>query len=308
MQLILPAPAQAALLAPHLPATYAVVDGDRLVGGLALARVRPGTSELTFWVVPEERHRSVATRAVRALCREAGERLEMITGVGDTVPQRVALNAGFTREAVRRGGTLHDGARHDDVLWSWLPGDAPGPARRLLPDLVGGALRDGEVVLRPLTPADAHALLALKNLPDVRTRSLVRRGRTRTEIERDCAAAASAWPAGERAELVILVAGAFAGSITLFSDGFGQAMIGYSMLPEFRGRGTATRAVRLLSAWAFTTGVQRLVAGTMPDNVASQRVLEKAGFVREGIQRSRFDGTDGTRVDDVTYVLFPAPC
>jgi RimJ/RimL family protein N-acetyltransferase len=85
-------------------------------------------------------------------------------------------------------------------------------------------------------------------------------------------------------------------------------MIGYSMLPGFRGRGAATRAVRLLSAWALTTGVKRLVAGTMPDNVASQRVLEKAGFVREGIQRSRFDGPDGTRVDDVMYVLFPAPC
>jgi RimJ/RimL family protein N-acetyltransferase len=45
----------------------------------------------------------------------------------------------------------------------------------------------------------------------------------------------------------------------------------------------------------------------MADNVASQRVLAKAGFVREGIQRSRFEGAAGARVDDVTHVLFPAP-
>lgn len=159
-----------------------------------------------------------------------------------------------------------------------------------------------------MSPADADDLLALKNLPDVRARSLLRRERTRAEVERDCAAAASMWLAGERAEFVILLDGVFAGSITLFPQALGrQAMVGYSMLPEARGRGAATRAVRMVSAWAFTTGVQRLVAGTMPDNVASQRVLEKAGFVREGIERSRYDGPDGTRVDDVTHVLFPTP-
>jgi RimJ/RimL family protein N-acetyltransferase len=307
MRLRTPTPAQAALLAPHLAATHAVLDDERLVGGLALAAVRPGTAELAFWVPPEERRRGVASGAVRALCRQAGERLELVTDITDTVPQRVALNAGFTREAVRRGGLVRDGARRDEVVWSWLPGDPPGPAARPLPALPEGVLGDGEVTLRPLGMADVDDVLALVNLPDVRARAVYRLDRTRAEVDRRCAGAASEWLAGIRAGRTIRVNGEFAGDIGLFNEAFSrQAMIGYSMAPRFRGRGVATRAVRLLSAWAFEVGVRRLVAGTAPDNVASQRVLEKAGFARETVERSRFEGPDGTRVDDFTHVLFPA--
>lgn len=306
MRLTTPGAAHAALLPPRLAATHAILDGDRLLGGLALTPVRPGTSELGFWVVPEERRRGVATEAVRLLCGAVDSRLELVTDVTDTVAQRVALGAGFTRETVRRGGTLRDGARRDDVLWSWLPGDPPGPAERPLPDLTDGGLRDGEVTLRPQGPADVDDLLVLENLPDVRVRAIERHERTREEVERACAHAASRWLAGERAAFVILADGAFAGSLGLFNTRLGrQAMIGYSVRPEFRGRGVATRAVRLVCDWAFAAGFQRLVAGTAPDNVASQRVLAKAGFVRESIERSRFDGPDGTRVDDVLHVLFP---
>jgi RimJ/RimL family protein N-acetyltransferase len=241
------------------------------------------------------------------LCADSARRLEIVTEIADTVPQRIALNAGFTREAVRRGGTLREGARRDDVLWSWLPGDGHGPAERPLPDLPGGELADGELRLRPLGMADVDDVLHLENLPDVRVRSLARHERTRREIERRCAAIASEWLAGIRAELTIRDGGEFAGCVSLFNEAFSrQAMVGYSVLPEFRGRGIATRAVRLVAGWVFTIGVRRLVAGTMTDNLASQRVLAKAGFVREGIQRSRFDGPDGTRIDDVTHVLFPA--
>lgn len=306
MRLTTPSAAHATLLRPHLTATHAVLDGDRLLGGLALTPARPGTSEVRFWVAPEERRRGVATRAVRLLCDAAEERLELITEIADTTAQRVALGAGFTREGVRRGGTLRDGARRDDVLWSWLPGDAAAPAERPLPDLPGGELRDGEVALRPVGPADADDVFALENLPDVRIRAVERHQRTREEIGRECAHTASRWLAGERAGLVILVGGAFAGTLGVFNTRLGrQAMIGYSVRPEFRGRGVATRAVRLACAWAFASGFQRLVAGTAPDNVASQRVLGKAGFLRETVERSRFDGPDGTRVDDVLHVLFP---
>jgi RimJ/RimL family protein N-acetyltransferase len=308
MHLRTPTPAQASLLAPYLAATHAVLDGERLVGGLALAAVRPGAAEVTFWVPPEQRRRGVASGAVRALCGQAGERLELVTDITDTISQRVALNAGFTREAVRRGGRLLGGGRRDEVVWSWLPGDPPGPAVRPLPDLPGEVLGSGEVTLRPLGLADVDDVLALVNLADVRARMVYPIDGTRAEAERRCARAASEWLAGIRAAFTVRVNGEFAGDLAMFNETFSrQAAVGYSMRPEFRGRGVATQAVRLLSTWAFAIGVQRLVAGTAPDNLASRRVLEKAGFVRETIERSRFEGPDGTRVDDLTHVLFPAP-
>jgi RimJ/RimL family protein N-acetyltransferase len=256
MRLTDPVSAHLAVLGPHVPATHAVVDGDRLVGGLALTSVRPGTSEIAFWVVPEERRRGVATWAVRELSGRAGERLELVTDATDTIAQRVSLNAGFIREVVRRDAVLRDGVRHDDVLWARLPGDPPGPAARPLPELPGGELRDGEVSLRPWCPGDANDLLALVNLADVRARAVHSHERTYQEIARKCANAASEWLAGNRADLTIRVGEAFAGDIGLYNEAFSrQAYIGYSMLPEFRGRGVTTRAVRLLSAWAFEVGV-----------------------------------------------------
>jgi len=64
--------------------------------------------------------------------------------------------------------------------------------------------------------------------------------------------------------------------------------------------------VRLIARWAFTyTGLARLIAGTAPENVASQRVLERAGFRREGLQRRRLPMAGGGRIDDVLYGLVP---
>jgi RimJ/RimL family protein N-acetyltransferase len=297
---------QAARLAPYLPVTHAILDGDRLVGGLSLIEARPGVRELSVWVIPEERRRGVAGAAVRAFTEQADGRLEMVTDVADVISQRVALNAGFTRESVRRGNGPGGVGRPDEVVWAWLPGDPPGPAARPLPDLPGGELRDGEVSLRPLGPIDVDDLCELVNLADVRYRFVSPHERPRAEVARRCEHAASEWLVGHRAEFSIRVEEKFAGDISLYNEAWSrQAMVGYSMLPEFRGQGYATRAVRLVSAWAFEIGVKRLIAGTMPDNVASQRVLEKVGFVRESVQRSRFDRPDGTRVDDVVHVLFP---
>ena len=85
-------------------------------------------------------------------------------------------------------------------------------------------------------------------------------------------------------------------------------MLGYSLLPDWRGRSYAARAVRLVAAWAFEqVGVVRLVAGTSPDNVASQRVLEAAGFRREAVQRSYRPTSEGRRVDNVLYVRLNSP-
>ncbi|MGH3361625.1 MAG: GNAT family N-acetyltransferase [Nocardioides sp.] len=56
--------------------------------------------------------------------------------------------------------------------------------------------------------------------------------------------------------------------------------------PDHRGRGIATQAVRLLTAYLFDRlKVNRLRLVIHPDNAASRRVAEKSGYVLEGVAR-----------------------
>ena len=83
----------------------------------------------------------------------------------------------------------------------------------------------------------------------------------------------------------------------------GRGEVGYWLLRDARGRGAATRAVRLLVGYAFgQLGLERLELFTLIGNVASERVAERAGFVREGVLRSYRRGPRG-RVDVTAFSL-----
>jgi RimJ/RimL family protein N-acetyltransferase len=78
-------------------------------------------------------------------------------------------------------------------------------------------------------------------------------------------------------------------------------MFGIDLAPEARGRGYGTEAQRLLAELLFaTTTVNRIEASTDVENLAEQRSLEKAGYVREGVNRqAQFRG--GAYHDLVLY-------
>ena len=78
--------------------------------------------------------------------------------------------------------------------------------------------------------------------------------------------------------------------------------IGYFVLPQARGRGVATTVARLLAEHAFSLGIVRVAAYVNEGNTASERVLERAGFTREGIVRS-LPVPDGRRVDKTLFSL-----
>jgi RimJ/RimL family protein N-acetyltransferase len=91
----------------------------------------------------------------------------------------------------------------------------------------------------------------------------------------------------------------------LSANDAGLASVGYWLRREARGHGAATIAVRLVSAWAFDElGIKRLSLFTLPGNVTSQRVAERAGFTREGILRAWQPTRDGRR-DCVMFSLLP---
>lgn len=76
-----------------------------------------------------------------------------------------------------------------------------------------------------------------------------------------------------------------------------EGRVGYWILPEERGKKVASRALALLSHWAFTEGgLHRLELGHAIGHAASCRIAERAGFLLEGHLRGAMFA-EGTRDD-----------
>lgn len=81
--------------------------------------------------------------------------------------------------------------------------------------------------------------------------------------------------------------GHVAGSVTFNVWTAHHWNIGYWISQAYRGQGLATRAVVAATRWAFEDRpeLSRMSLYTLPGNLASQRVAERAGFQREGTLR-----------------------
>lgn len=141
-----------------------------------------------------------------------------------------------------------------------------------------------EVVLNPLTRERATAIVTggerpadwapdFPSAPDVEVAARLLSG--------DGPEASPAWPWGPW--LVRLADGTVAGMAGFHGPpASGVVELGYDTVPSHQGRGIATSTVRALLALAAGAGIDTVVAGTADDNLASQRVLEKCGFVPDG--------------------------
>jgi len=68
--------------------------------------------------------------------------------------------------------------------------------------------------------------------------------------------------------------------------GGGEGEIGYFLIKRYWGRGYATEAARLVIAYGFShLGLHRITASCLAANVASERVMQKCGMVKEGVLR-----------------------
>jgi GrpB-like predicted nucleotidyltransferase (UPF0157 family)/RimJ/RimL family protein N-acetyltransferase len=81
--------------------------------------------------------------------------------------------------------------------------------------------------------------------------------------------------------------GEFVGLAGLLHDDFDDSKqdieLGYGLLPQFWNKGYATELVKALVVYGFSTlTLDKLIAVTHPDNVASQKVLKKSGFIDVG--------------------------
>ena len=75
-------------------------------------------------------------------------------------------------------------------------------------------------------------------------------------------------------------------------DGEGTVELGYRVQPTWRRQGLASELAAGLLGWARKQGAVRCLASTVPDNVASQAVLARLGFVRTGEQMDEVDGLE----------------
>jgi RimJ/RimL family protein N-acetyltransferase len=80
--------------------------------------------------------------------------------------------------------------------------------------------------------------------------------------------------------------------------------VGYWLFVNARGRGVATRSVELMTEHALANGIWRVEAHVRIGNTASERVLERLGFEREGVKRKYLRHGD-ERVDATMFSLLP---
>ena len=165
------------------------------------------------------------------------------------------------------------------------------------------------VVLRALLPADAPALLELH----LRNRAYWRATAPRREdgwFELDVQRRRIVDEALDRAEgrglyFGVFAGGQLAGRISLAGivrGAFLNAYLGYAIDERHAGRGVGTAAVRQAIALAWADGLHRVQAAVSPDNAGSRRVLEKAGFRREGLAE-RYLCLDGRWTDQELWAI-----
>jgi RimJ/RimL family protein N-acetyltransferase len=165
-------------------------------------------------------------------------------------------------------------------------------------------LTDGVVTLRAWQPGDAPAVFAAGQDPEIARFLPVPQPYTEASAREFVTVRRADWEGDEERSFAITDAttGEVLGSIARHQRAEHRAELGYWLAPGARGRGIATRALRLVADWSIDGGLIRLELYTHRDNHASGRVAERAGFVREGVRRAWDLDRDGRPEDAVFYV------
>ena len=168
-------------------------------------------------------------------------------------------------------------------------------------------LRTDTIVLRPWRLDDLDDLVAELQDPEILRWTRIPDSYGHEDGRVFLEHTAQGWSEGSRANFAVVDAadGRLLGSIGASFQQEDAATIGYWVARGARGRGIASDALRLVSRWLLESfPMERIELVTAPENVASQRVAEKAGFTREGLLR-RYLEIKGKRRDCVMFSLLP---
>lgn len=166
-------------------------------------------------------------------------------------------------------------------------------------------LADGTILLRPPVETDVPAIAAACQDPEISRWTRVPDDYSEEDAREFVSLADRTWREGTDAPFAITDArtGDLLGAIGLHDIEWPIARVGYWVKRDARGRGVASRALALVARWSLDDlGAARLELLADPLNGASQRVAEKAGFVREGVLRAYLE-IKGRRRDSVMFSL-----
>jgi RimJ/RimL family protein N-acetyltransferase len=168
-------------------------------------------------------------------------------------------------------------------------------------------LTDGTVILRRMREGDRAAVIATMRDPLVRQWLNMPREPGDREFETVLRTVEAGLRTAERYDFCVVTDDdeASLGAVIASRRHRDNYEIAYLAGEHGRGRGLMTRAVRLVCGWLVDEGVGRIEIRTHPDNVASQRVAERAGFTREGTERKSI-WLHGARHDAIVWSLLPA--
>lgn len=175
--------------------------------------------------------------------------------------------------------------------------------------LPGTPLIDGPTALRPWRDSDVDALVDACRDPEITRWTRVPDNYTENDARAYLLQRYDAVLSGTTAPFAIVAASepyaTLLGSISLMrlSWEHRRGEVGYWLAREARGQGHATRAVGLICDWGFgSLALERIDLLAATENLASQRVAERAGFAREAVLRAYLRGKDGQQ-DMVAFGL-----
>jgi ribosomal-protein-alanine N-acetyltransferase len=167
-----------------------------------------------------------------------------------------------------------------------------------------GAGETRSFLLRPLGESDIDTIFQACQDPTISAFTRIPYPYDREMAEEFVRESAFAYLNRVGVHFAIEVDGHFAGTIGLHTLKLSDhcAEVGYWITDTYRGKGICTEALLILTDFSLNVmRFRRLEALADFDNQASQRVLERAGYNRDGLLQSRVTKPDGRQIDMVLF-------
>ena len=164
----------------------------------------------------------------------------------------------------------------------------------------------GQITLRPLREEDIDAINQACQDPTISAFTRVPYPYDREMAEEFVRGCDISYRNHQGIVFAIEVAGKFAGTIGLHGIQLTDhcAEIGYWIEQGHRGKGLCTSAVRSLLEFSLDIMEFRRIEGMADyNNIGSQRVMERAGMVRDALLRNRVTKPNGDQIDMVLFSI-----